>query len=114
MANLVGRQVWEAKVRAIGVTGNLPGALTQKIVDAAQKHPTGHRFELSDGKVPGLLLSVAANGSACYVLQVRTLAGAARRPGLGSAATVPLEEARTEAVRLRAVAKAGGDPVAQK
>jgi integrase len=114
MANRVDGQKWDARLRAIGLQGKLPDRLTERVVEAAQKRPTGARYMLSDGKVPGLALAVYPDGAASYVLQVRTLGGIARRCGLGSAATVALEEARAEGERLRAVVKAGGDPIAQK
>jgi len=114
MANRVDREKRDQRLRALGMNGRLPTALTERVVDAVRTHPTGERFMLADGKVPGLALAVYPDGAASYVLQVRTQAGVARRCGLGSAASVTLEAARDEAERLRAVVKAGGDPTAER
>lgn len=114
MSNRVDRAKWEERLRALGLNGKLPAGLTERVVEAAQKRPTGERYMLADGKVPGLALAVYPDGAASYVLQVRTRAGIARRCGLGSAASVALDAARAEATRLRAVVVAGGDPVEQK
>jgi hypothetical protein len=112
VANRVDREKWEARLRAVGLTGRLPDRLTERVVDAVQKRPTGERYMLSDGR--GLALAVYPDGAASWVLQTRTLAGKPKRCGLGSAKDTTLEAARAKADELRAVIKAGGDPVAEK
>src|SRR5438132_258418 len=114
MANRVDREKRDQRLRRLGLNGRLPSALTERVIEAVRTHPTGERFMLADGKVPGLALAVYPDGAASYVLQVRTRAGVARRCGLGSASRVTLQAARDEAERLRALVKAGGDPVEQK
>lgn len=61
----------------------------------------------------GLYLLVAPSGSKSWML--RTLVHGRRRDlGLGGAGVVSLAEAREHAHRLRKVARAGGDPLAQR
>lgn len=61
----------------------------------------------------GLYLEVGANGSRSWVL--RTVAQGKRRDiGLGSAALVPLKDARDLATHLRRIARDGGDPIAER
>lgn len=114
MGNRIDREKRDARLRSLGLNGKLPEALTERVVEAAQRRPTGERYMLADGKVPGLALAVYPDGAASYVLQVRTHAGLFRKCGLGSAAVVPLEAARAEAEKLRAHVKDGGDPVEEK
>ena len=69
----------------------------------------GRPRRVADGG--GLYLFVAPNGSKSWVL--RTLVKGKRCDiGLGSVSLVTLAEAREEAVRLRKIARAGGDPLA--
>ncbi len=61
----------------------------------------------------GLYLHVDPSGARRWVL--RTLIRGTRRDlGLGGVQLVPLAEAREEAVRLRKIARAGGDPRAER
>ena len=61
----------------------------------------------------GLYLVVDANGAKRWIL--RTVAKGRRRDlGLGSAQLVSLAAARAEAARLRQLARAGGDPIAER
>lgn len=62
---------------------------------------------IADGN--GLFLEVDANGARRWVLRV-VANGRRRDLGLGGVSYVSLKEARDEARRLRAVARAGGDP----
>lgn len=72
---------------------------------------TGKVQRLADGG--GLYLVVAPGGSKSWVL--RTLVKGKRCDlGLGSATLVTLLEARNEALRLRKIARAGGDPMAER
>src|SRR5438132_12201873 len=91
-----------AKWEALKLPGKLPKALTERVIEAVRTHPLGERYALSDGKVPGLSLEVATNGSASFVLRYRTRDGAQRTAGLGSAREVPLVEARAAAEKSRA------------
>ncbi len=63
----------------------------------------------SDGNC--LHLVIDRDGSKKWVLRV-TIQGKRRDLGLGSARLVTLAEARDEALRLRKIARAGGDPLA--
>src|SRR5437879_6057240 len=116
MATRVDAGEWKRKLRDLGGKGNLDGCrLTQRMVDDVQRRQDdGGRCSITDGKVPGLVLDVQPSGAAAFVLQFRTRAGVARRIGLGAASEVTREAARTEAERLRAIVKDGGDPVAAK
>jgi len=60
-----------------------------------------------------LYLQVDDSGSRRWVLRV-TIHGRRHDLGLGSAALVTLAEAREEALRLRKIARAGGDPLAER
>ncbi len=61
----------------------------------------------------GLYLFVEPSGAKRWIL--RTIVGRRRRDiGLGSAQLVPLTDARVEAARLRRLARAGGDPLAER
>jgi hypothetical protein len=60
-----------------------------------------------------LYLAVDENGSKKWVLRV-TVHGRRRDLGLGSARLVTLAEARDEAIRLRKIARSGGDPLAER
>lgn len=61
----------------------------------------------------GLYLHIAETGSKSWILRV-TVKGKARTIGLGSTLDVTLAEAREKATQLRKVAKAGGDPIAER
>ncbi|MBF8301476.1 MAG: integrase family protein, partial [Acidobacteria bacterium] len=72
---------------------------------------TGKTQRIADGG--GLYLLVAPGGSKSWML--RTLVKGKRCDlGLGSAALVPLAEAREQALRLRRIARKGGDPLAER
>jgi integrase len=114
MANRVDAEKREARLRALGLKGKLPAVLNERVVEAVRTHPTGERFMLADGKVPGLALVVGPDGSASWLLQARSLAGNAIRHGLGSAVAVSLDDVRDEAQRVRAAIREGRDPVAEK
>jgi len=69
------------------------------------------RGRYADGN--GLYLFVDDSGAKRWIL--RTVIGGKRRDlGLGSLQVVPLAEARLEAARLRRMARAGEDPLAQR
>jgi hypothetical protein len=60
-----------------------------------------------------LFLVIDEHGSRKWVQRL-TIHGKRRDLGLGSARLVSLAEARDEAFRLRKIARAGGDPLAQR
>jgi integrase len=71
----------------------------------------GHTRRIADGG--GLYLVAAPGGSKSWVL--RTIVRGKRCDiGLGSATLVTLAEAREEAHRFRKIARAGGDPLAER
>ena len=72
---------------------------------------TGHTQRVADGG--GLYLLVAPNGSKSWLLRT-VVRGKRCDIGLGSAALVTLGEARDDAHRLRKIARAGGDPLAER
>src|SRR6187551_2951687 len=61
----------------------------------------------------GLYLFVAPSGSRSWVLRT-VVRGKRTDLGLGSVSLVTLAEARDEAHRLRKIARAGGDPLAER
>jgi integrase len=73
--------------------------------------PNGRVRRIADGE--GLYLVISANGAKSWVLRV-----VVKRKrcdlGLGSASLVTLAEAREDARRLRKIARAGGDPIAER
>ena len=84
-------------------------ALSTRAVQTARP---GHRAKrIADGG--GLYLFVTPNGSKSWVLRT-VVKGRRCDLGLGSTALVPLAEAREQAVRLRKIARARGDPLAER
>ncbi len=91
----------------MGVTGRHPHkALTARTVATTTKPG-----RVADGG--GLYLFVVPGGSKSWVLRT-VVQGKRRDLGLGSAALVSLAEARDEAQRFRKLARAGGDPFAER
>jgi len=91
--------------------------LTEKKVAAILARPAEGRSSHADGAGLTLITYPDKDGRTrgAYVLQARTaLTGDPLRIGLGSAISTSLAKARAEAIRLRAVIAAGGNPVAQK
>src|SRR5262249_19266586 len=83
----------------------------QKALSAAKVRSLSKPGRYTDGNC--LHLVVDRDGSKKWVLRV-TIQGKRHDLGLGSAALVPLAEAREEAARWRKLARAGGDPLAQR
>src|SRR5450759_410894 len=84
-------------------------ALSTKTVQAAKG--SGRVRRIADGG--GLYLVLAPGGSKSWVL--RTIVKGKRCDlGLGSVALVTLAEAREQAHQLRKIARAGGDPLAER
>ena len=84
-------------------------ALSTRAVQTAR--PGARAKRIADGG--GLYLFVSPSGSKSWVLRT-VVKGRRRDLGLGSTALVPLAEAREQAVRLRKIARAGGDPLAER
>ena len=84
-------------------------ALSARAVHTAR--PGDRARRIADGG--GLYLFVAPSGSKSWVLRT-VVKGRRCDLGLGSAALLPLAEAREQAVRLRKIARAGGDPLAER
>ena len=84
-------------------------ALTDRTVQSAQG--TGRTQRLADGG--GLYLVVAPSGSKSWVLRT-VVKGKRCDLGLGGVTLVSLKEAREHALRLRKIARAGGDPLAER
>ena len=84
-------------------------ALTARAVQTARAGDRPRR--IADGG--GLYLLVAPGGSKSWVLRT-VIKGKRCDIGLGSAALVSLAEAREQALRLRKIARAGGDPLAER
>lgn len=83
--------------------------LTARAVRATRA--TGRTQRVSDGG--GLYLLVAPGGSKSWLLRT-VVKGKRCDIGLGSAELVSLLDARAEAARLRKIARAGGDPLAER
>lgn len=84
-------------------------ALTARTVQSARS--SGHTQRLADGG--GLYLLIAPTGTKSWVLRT-VVQGRRCDLGLGSTTLVSLAEARDEAIRLRRIARAGGDPLAER
>ncbi len=61
----------------------------------------------------GLYLRVSKSGAKSWILRCR-VHGVKRDIGLGGAAMVSLADARTKAIEMRAIARSGGDPLAER
>ena len=84
-------------------------ALNARAVQAFIRSAEARR--IADGG--GLYLVAAPGGSRSWVLRT-VVKGKRCDIGLGSASLVPLAEAREQAHRLRKIARAGGDPLADR
>ncbi len=80
----------------------------KRVASLLRKKAVGRHF---DGQ--GLHLFVKPSGTASWVLRV-TAGGRRKDIGLGSIDVVSLVEARERARQYRAVAKSGGDPIAER
>ncbi len=74
---------------------------------------TGNRYDLADGKVPGLQLRVGAAGRKSWALMYR-IGGRQRRVVLGTYPSVSLKQARTEAQKQIAAVSRGVDPAHER
>ena len=84
-------------------------ALTTRTVHAARADERPRR--IADGG--GLYLLVTPGGSKSWVLRT-VVKGKRCDIGLGGVTLVSLAEAREEALRLRRIARTGGDPLAER
>jgi integrase len=84
--------------------------LTARAVQSASPDANRPR-RLADGG--GLYLLVAPSGAKSWILRT-VVKGKRCDLGLGSVSLVPLAEAREQAVRLRKIARSGGDPLAER
>jgi len=95
----------------MGRTGRHPQrVLTARTVQSASPDANRPR-RLADGG--GLYLLVAPSGAKSWILRT-VVKGKRCDLGLGSVALVSLAEAREQAVRLRKIARSGGDPLAER
>lgn len=89
----------------------MPGRHPYKALAARTVNTADEPGRYADGG--GLYLLVAPGGSRSWVLRT-VVKGKRCDIGLGSVALVSLAEAREEARRLRRIARAGGDPLAER
>jgi integrase len=88
-------------------------ALTKRDIDALKPGP--RRTPYPDGKVPGLSLVVAPNGTKSFVLQYRPLgSGIPKRITIGRYGVLTLEQARDIAKDELAKVRRGEDPAEQR
>jgi integrase len=88
-------------------------ALTKREIDALKPGPK--RQPYPDGKVPGLSLVVAPNGTKSFVLQYRPLnSGIPKRITVGRYGTVTLQQARDIALKELAKVRNGEDPAEER
>lgn len=85
----------------------------EKVLTAAHVRTVQEPGKYHDGGGLGLYLRVEQNGARFWVQRV-TIRGKRRELGLGSPPLVPLAEAREKATANKRLARAGGDPLAEK
>ena len=85
----------------------------EKVLTAALVRSVQEPGKYHDGGGLGLYLRVEQNGARFWVQRV-TIRGKRRELGLGSPPLVPLAEAREAATANKKLARAGGDPLAEK
>jgi integrase len=83
----------------------------EKALSAAEVRTANEAGRYTDGG--GLYLIVDESGAKRWILRT-VIHGKRRDLGLGGLRTVSLAEAREEAARLRKIARAGGDPLAER
>ena len=83
--------------------------LSSRAVQAAKT--TGRTRRIADGG--GLYLLVAPTGTKSWLLRT-VVKGKRCDIGLGGTTLVSLAEAREEALRLRKIARSGGDPLTER
>ncbi|MGR3290099.1 MAG: tyrosine-type recombinase/integrase [Paracoccaceae bacterium] len=84
-----------------------------KVLSAAFVRSVQEPGKYHDGGGTGLFLRVDPNGARFWVQRI-TIRGKRRELGLGSPSTVTLAEVREKAQENRKLARAGGDPLADK
>lgn len=85
--------------------------LTKRAVTAIKA--TGEEFAVSDAEVKGFYLRVGATGEKAYGFRYKRR-GQTRRMKIGEAAVMTADEARREAVALRAAVNRGEDPARKR
>ena len=90
---------------------NQPGRHPDKALSPAKVRNESAAGRYADGN--GLYLVVDLSGAKRWVQRI-VVKGKRRDIGLGGLKMVSLAEAREEASRLRKIARAGGDPLAQR
>ena len=98
-----------AKSAANVRTGNV--TLTSSVIRTLKPPATGNKVHW-DSDVAGFGIRITAKGARAFVFNYRTTAGRERRPTIGDWPTWTATDARREALRLRRVVDAGGDPLA--
>src|SRR5690349_8779112 len=94
------------------IKGTKPhGRHPEKRLTAVRVRTARQPGRYADGN--GLYLFVDQSGARRWLLRT-VVAGRRRDIGLGSVQLVSLAEAREEAARLRRIARAGGDPLADR
>ncbi|UWR06561.1 integrase family protein [Ruegeria sp. B32] len=79
----------------------------------ARMKPRAKPYDVRDAQTPGLIVRVQPSGSASYYVKARIGSGrgaTSRNVRIGSVDAVPLQTARTEALRLLAEMRQGIDP----
>ena len=110
----VNEELRESRLKALGLRGALPDMLTETVLEAVRTHPTGERYQLADGDVPGLVLAISGDGKASFLLHYRTKDGSQRTLKVASAGAMPLKAVRKLArTKLEEVGR-GGDPAEEK
>ena len=104
----------EARLKALGLRGKLPEAITERVLEAVRTHPQGERYALADGEVPGLALTVRPDGGAAWQLAYRTQDGTRRLLGLGAAGKAAVDQVRALARARLVEVGGGGDPAAER
>ena len=90
----------------------MPEKLTARRIETL-KPPTEGRIELTDTVARGLVFRLTAAGSASWSLSIK-VNGRQRRFPIGDYPAMSLADARVAAGKLRAEARAGADPIAEK
>jgi integrase len=81
---------------------------------AALKPTPGKQVDYPDAKVPGLAIRVSPGGTKTWLLRYMAPTGERRRMKLGTYPALKLADARSRALKSRAVVEDDRDPVAEK
>lgn len=86
--------------------------LTKPVLVGLQ--PKSARYVIWDSSTPGLGVQVQPSGHKSFVLKYRTRGGLQRKPTIGAAPPLTIEQARIEATRILAQVRLGADPAGDK